>query len=65
MKIEKHKIGRLIVLKAKVFDTLRKLEMLQNTMNQVVEGKNKDLKELQELENTLKNRYAKAKKLVG
>lgn len=65
MKIKEHKIDRLIVLKARVFDTLRKLEILQNALNQVAERKNKDLKELQELENKLKNRYPRAKKLVG
>jgi hypothetical protein len=59
------KIDRLIELKVKVFDTVRKLEILQHAINQIAEVKNKDLKELEELEGKIKDRYPRAKKLVN
>ena len=60
-----HKIDRLVELKAIIFDMMRRLEMLQNAMNQIVEAKNKNLKELVALEDKLKNRYVRAKELVN
>ena len=62
---KEHKIDKIIRLKAVAFDALRRLEILQNAMNEVVEAKNKALKELDGLEGDVKNRYARAKKLVG
>lgn len=63
--MKQHKIDRLVELKVRVFDMIRKLEMLQHAMNQIAQAKNKDLKELEELEAKVKDRYARAKKLVG
>ena len=62
--LKEHKIDKIIRLKAVAFDALRRLEMLQNATNEVVEAKNKTLKELADLEGEIKNRYARAKKLV-
>lgn len=59
------KIDRLIALKGMAFDMIRKLEMLQNAMNQIVKAKNDSLKELVKLENEIKNRYARARVLVN
>ena len=63
--MEKHKIDRVIELKAEVFDLLRKLESFQGIVNQIIKSKDKRLKELQGLEEKLTNRYARAKKLVN
>lgn len=60
-----HKIDRLIELKVLVFDMMRRLEMLQNAMNQIVEAKNRNLKELIDLEDKIKNRYTRAGELVN
>lgn len=62
---KEHKIDKIIRLKAVVFDMLRRLEMLQNAAKEIAEAKDKTLKELVDLEGKVKNRYARAKKLVG
>ena len=63
--LRKRKIDKIIGLKAVVFDTIRRLEMLQNAAKQVVEAKDKALKELVDLEGKILNRYTRAKKLVN
>jgi hypothetical protein len=63
--MKQRKIDRLIELKVGAFDLVRKLEKLQNLMNQLVSMKEDRLKELQDLEAKLVNRYTRAKKLVG
>ena len=63
--MKQHKIDRVIELKVTTFDLVRKLEKLQNFMGQLVKAKDEKLKELQDLEPKLINRYARAKKLVG
>jgi hypothetical protein len=63
--MKQRKIDRLIELKVGAFDLVQKLEKLQNLMNQLVSMKEDKLRELQDLEAKLVNRYTRAKKLVG
>ena len=62
---KEHKIDKVIRLKAVIFDILRRLEMLQNATKEILEKKNKALKELVDLEDKILNRYTRAKKLVN
>ena len=63
--MKRFKIDRVIELKVATFDLVRKLEALQNLMTKLIKVKQEKLKELQDLESKLINRYARAKKLVG
>lgn len=63
--MKQRKIDRVIDLKVHTFDLVRKLETLQALSQQFAKAKEKDLKELQGLEEKLINRYARAKKLVN
>lgn len=64
MAVKKRKIDKVIKLKAEVFDMMRKLEVIQNAINETIQIKNKRLKKLHDLESKIANRYARAKALV-
>ena len=59
------KIDKVIGLKAYIFDSMRKLESLQNLAQKIMKDKDDKLKVLQDLEKKLTNRYERAKKLVN
>jgi hypothetical protein len=59
------KIDKIISLKARIFDLMRKLEAIQMAFQETDKAKVEALKEVRGLELKIINRYERAKKLAN
>ena len=59
------KKNKVATLKTELFDLVRKLEIIQSAITEIVKIKQDKLKELHNLELKLGNRYARAKQIIN